>query len=171
MRFHRLLVLATFVCLCLPAIVQAQSEVTITQDSCVTVDADHQRVYFTIINHSSNYENLCSFQFTPIPSPATPECTVIGFGGEPLWVGSPNPDGGIWFGVPPTEYPFACISHSADSRGGFYITIDPGGDCCYEATFTNSMYQTWWTMTWCPGPCTPTPVEHKTWGMIKKMYN
>jgi len=169
-RFHHLLVLVTIVCLCLPAIAQAQSEVTITQDSCVTVDADHQRVYFTLTNHSTNYENLCSFQFNPIPSPASPECTVIGFGGEPLWVGSQNPDGGIWFGVPPTEYPFACMAPN-DTQGGFYITIDPSGDCCYEATFTDNMYQTWWTMTWCPGSCTPTPVEIKTWGMIKTMYN
>ncbi|UCH84376.1 MAG: hypothetical protein JSW50_01430 [Candidatus Latescibacterota bacterium] len=169
MFLRNVLVLVTALTLSVATSAQAQMEVVISQDSCVTVDADHARIYFTITNLSPDYQSICSFQFTPDPSPASVECTVIGFGGEDLWVGSSNLDGGVWFGVPPTEYSYACLGHN-DSQSGFYITIDPSGNCCYEASFTNNMYETWWTMSWCVESCGPVPVEPNSWGVIKRIY-
>jgi hypothetical protein len=150
-------------------VAHAQVQVVIEEDSCVTIDATHERVYFTLTNNSADYESLCSFMFTPIPSPASTECTVTDFGGEDLWVGSSNLDGGVWFGVPPTEYSYACVGHLV-SQSGFYITIDTSGDCCYTAAFTNHMYQTWWTTTWCVPSCDAIPVKQTSWGAIKELY-
>jgi hypothetical protein len=91
------------------------------------------------------------------------------FGGENLWVGSPRLDGGAWFGVPPAEYGYACIGYG-NSQGGFYITIEPGGACCYDAIFADRMYQNWETINWCVASCIPVPTENRSWGAIKSLY-
>jgi hypothetical protein len=155
---------------CLPAVAQAQPYVVVTQDSCVAVSHDHIRVYFTLYNYHPENMSLCSFNLTPDPTPATENCWIDDFGGEGLWVGSSNLDGGAWFGVPPTEYSYACMTQN-ESQGGFYITIEKGGGCCYTAKFSNRYYEVWETHTWCIADCVPVPVEQGTWGAIKSLYN
>jgi hypothetical protein len=72
-------------------------------------------------------------------------------------------------GVPTTEYPFACVLQN-ESQGGFDITIEKGGGCCYTAEFSNKYYEVWETITWCVADCIPVPIEDRSWGAIKTLY-
>ena len=163
MRFSLLvLVLAIALIMSLPETTQAQ--VTVVQDSCVSV-GDEVRVYFTIINTSEDY-SICAMDFAPDPQPPSSGCTITGCGAEPDWACWLNANGGAGFANPPYDNPFGCINY--EGRGGYYITIQPGS-CCWNVTYQDKMLHTVLVQQTC-FTCGAVPTETDTWGAIKALY-
>ncbi len=169
MKHSLLSLLALILILCSPAALWAQEQVVMSQDSCVVVGGGQVRVYFTLTNLSADDHSICAFSLEPDPSPASPECTITDAHGEELWAFSPHAAGGVWFGVPPFAAPWAGLG-AGTSLGGFYVTIDPSGDCCYTVEFADDMFQDWWSLTWCVTICDPVPTRQVDWSTIKRMY-
>ena len=158
-----LLVLAIALFLSPPATVHA--DVTVVQDSCVTV-GDAVQVYFTVINTNSDQYTICAMDFAPVDQPPSAECTVTGCGAEPDWACWLNGNGGAGFANPPYDNPFGCISYMG--RGGFYITIQPGS-CCWDVTFQDKMLHIVLVQRTC-FTCGAVPTDTDTWGAIKALY-
>ena len=149
-----------------PVLVHADA--SIRQDSCVVVGKDQIRVYFTVFNEGLP-RGICAFELVPVYQPPTPQCTAVDCGQAYGWSCGLNQTGGAWFDAMPQDpsgiYCIAPYKH----KGGFYITIDPGF-CCYRMHYADDTGVTFMTEKECLTYCASVPVELKTWGTIKQLY-
>ncbi len=165
MKIHLLLVTALLV-LCTPVLVQADASVR--QDSCVVVGEDQIRVYFTVFNEGLP-RGICAFEMVPAHQPATPQCTAVGSGAPNGWAYGLNQTGGAWFDAMPQDPSGIYCIAPYKAKGGFYITFDPGF-CCYRFHYADDTGQVFMTEKECLTYCASVPVELKSWGAIKQIY-
>ena len=152
--------------LLLPATVHADA--SITRDSCVAVGDGNYRVYFTVYN-AGLPRSICSLQLIPVQQPPTPECTAIDCGPAAGWSCALTGSGGAWYGALPSDPPYLWCIGPWESRGGFYITIDPGF-CCYNVQYVDQYDAVIMQEKECFTSCGPVPTEHRSWGAIKQLY-
>jgi hypothetical protein len=161
-----LLILVISLILLLPVLVNADAAVA--QDSCEVVGDDQLRVYFTVYNMDLP-RSICSFQLIPEHQPPEQECIAVDCGPAEGWACSLNGFGGAWYGAPPHDPPsLNCIAPGA-SKGGFYITIDPGW-CCYTVRYADETGVAFLEEKECLTTCSNVPVEQMTWGAVKTIY-
>jgi hypothetical protein len=167
MKSGRLFLLAILLILWLPVLVHADAAVL--QDSCVVVGPDQVRVYFTVFNEYLP-RAICSFQLIPENQPPSQQCTAVDAGPGDGWTSVLNSTGGADYGAVPPDPPQSYCIAPGEFLGGFYLTIDPGF-CCYWVKYADETGAFILQEKECFTSCNGLPVEQKTWGNIKKMYD
>jgi hypothetical protein len=167
LKKRSLFVLATSLVLLFPVLTHADASVM--QDSCVSEGPQKIRVYFTVYN-SYLPTSICSFELIPSVVPPKWGCSARGCRSPRDWTGSLNSVGGAWFGAETGNPPEAFCIGPGESKGGFYVTLDPNY-CCFYVTYYRPNGDFIMEEKECFMPCIPTPVEEKTWGYIKDRYN
>lgn len=142
------------------------ADVTVHQDSCVTVGSD-VRAYFTVTAPPSGDFVICSMEFIPDPQPPSTGCTATDCGAMPDWACWLNGFGGAGYANPPYNNPSGCIA--SEPRGAFYITLAPG-ECCYTAKFLNEALIVVHEQSVCFN-CGSVPIKSSSWGAVKTRYD
>lgn len=154
-------------CLLLVVPTVAFADASVVQDSCVVVPGGPPPwpvwTYFTIVNFSLPAP-VCDLHFIPEPQPPVPECEIIGTVNAAGWSSFLNPLGGAdYFANTPDD----CVP-ILGSKGGFAFLLDPDY-CCYVVQFTDPTGAVMLEQEEC-FTCQKVPVESKTWGSIKDIY-
>ena len=142
----------------------AFADAAVVQDSCVWVSPTNVRIYFTVVNFSLPAP-ICDLHFIPEPQPPLPECTMLGIGQPIGWSGFLNPFGGAdWFANTPVD----CIPQQT-AKGNYWFEVDPGW-CCYVVQFTDPTGAVMLEQEECFTLCGKVPIEERSWGRVKKLY-
>ena len=147
--------------------VMAHADASVVQDSCVVVGDGPPWLevwtYFTVVNFSLPVA-VCDLHFIPEPQPSLPGCTFIEIKSPSGWSGFLNPFGGAdWFANAPGD----CIEPGT-AKGEFAFKLDPDF-CCYVVQFTDATGAVILEQEEC-FTCQKVPVNEKTWGHIKELY-
>ena len=146
--------------------VEAIAEAWINQDSCVVYEEEEQlyvRVYFSLLNNSPS-DPLCGFDFIPEPLPPSSGCEILELGYPIGWHACLDPEGTVeWF----AKIPDFCIDHG-DSKGGFYIVLDPAYGC-FAVQFCGTSGTLLLEQEECLD-CKEVGTGERSWGMIKSFY-
>ncbi|MEJ2721316.1 MAG: hypothetical protein P8181_09270 [bacterium] len=146
--------------------VMVHADASVVQDSCVVVGTPPNAsvwTYFTVVNFSLP-TSVCDVHFIPEPQPPNPGCEMIGCVAPAGWSCFLNPlGGGDWFANTPTD----CIAPGTH-KGGFAFLLDPAY-CCYIVQFTDATGAVILEQEEC-FTCQKVPVDEKSWGAIKEMY-
>jgi hypothetical protein len=148
----------------LPAMVCADASVV--QDSCIAVGIPPNAnvwTYFTVVNFSLPAQ-VCDLHFLPEPQPPLSGCVMNDVVAPEGWSVFLNPVGGAdWFANTPAD----CIDPGT-SKGSFGFLLDPDF-CCYIVQFTDPTGAVILEQEGC-FTCQKVPVEERTWGHIKQLY-
>lgn len=146
--------------------VMVHADASVVQDSCVVVGTPPNAsvwTYFTIVNFALPAP-VCDLHFIPEPQPPDPGCIMIGTRNAVGWSSFLNPLGGAdFFANAPTD----CVD-VGESKGGFGFLLDPAY-CCYIVQFTDPSGAVMLEQEEC-FTCQKVPVDEKSWGAIKEMY-
>ncbi len=161
----RVLIFPLFLLLIFPAL--AFADASVVQDSCVAVVGGPSPwpvwTYFTIVNFSLPAP-VCDLHFIPEPQPPTQGCSMIATQNAVGWSSFLNPFGGAdYFANTPND----CVPVGG-SKGGFGFLLDPDY-CCYVVQFTDPTGAVMLEQEEC-FTCQKVPVEGRTWGSIKDIY-
>ncbi|UCH84289.1 MAG: hypothetical protein JSW50_00960 [Candidatus Latescibacterota bacterium] len=143
------------------------ADASVVQDSCVAVIEGPPPwpvwTYFTIVNFSLPAP-VCDLHFIPEPQPPDPGCVMIGTINAAGWSSFLNPlDGADFFANTLGD----CVPVGG-SKGGFAFLLDPDY-CCYIVQFTDPTGAVMLEQEEC-FTCQKVPVETRTWGHIKGLY-
>ncbi len=167
MKSNRLLLITVALVLCMPVLVHADASVH--QDSCVVVGPDQVRVYFTVFNLDLP-RSICSFEVVAKDDTQAPQCEAVDCGPAQNWRCSLNTHGGAGFGALPADPAGTNCLAPGTALGGFYITINPGF-CCYRILYADDSGTEFLQSYVCFTLCEDLPVEQRTWGHIKSLYD
>jgi hypothetical protein len=154
-----------FLLLIVPVI--AVADASVVQDSCVVVGTGPPPwsvwTYFTIVNFSLPAP-VCALSFIPEPQPPAQGCEIIGTQNAAGWTSFLNPFGGA-------DYFANTIGDCVPilgSKGGFAFLLDPDY-CCYVVQFIDPTGAVMLEQEEC-FTCQKVPVDSRTWGSIKDIY-
>lgn len=144
----------------------AHADASVVQDSCIAVGTPPLAsvwTYFTVVNFSLPAP-VCDLHVIPEPQPPSADCEMVDVRAPAGWSVFLNPEGGAdWFANTPSD----CIDVET-SKSVFAFLLDPAF-CCYVVQFTDPTGAVLLEQEEC-FTCQKVPVEQRTWGHIKELY-